>query len=400
MKICFLNAWGNGSTGRLVERLARMCESNGDQYLSFYGRGKSYLEDAICYNTKANLYCDVIRSRLLDNQGLNSVVPTKKILKRIDQFKPDVIHIHNLHGYWINYNMLFDYIREKGIRVIWTLHDSWPMTGHCACYSYLNCNNFNHGCGSCPGTRQYPAAIVDRSRRFCEIKSNIFSSVKQMIIVTPSEWMKRNVEGSKLSAYPVHVIHNQIDDSVFHYQTDCDAIRHELGIPNEKKIVLYVSMNTSDPWKGFNIFKETIGLLSTNFHTIIVGECDIQSSEVVSNMGRINDPKRLAKIYSVADVLANPSLDDNYPTVNLEALACGLPVAAFETGGIPEQIRWSCGSISKEKTATALVDSIVFLTGQNRYLIRKKCLKRYQELSNEKNFIEQYVQLYHLCLME
>ena len=396
MKICFINAWGSGSTGRLVEQLAKKCESEGDKYISFFGRGKSYLDDAICYNTKVSLYCDALFSRIFDNQGLNSTRQTKRMIKKIEAFKPDIIHIHNLHGYWINYRLLFDYIKKKKIKVVWTLHDSWPMTGHCACYSYLNCKHFNYGCGNCPGRKEYPSAWVDRSQKNVMLKSNVFSSVDYMTIVTPSEWMKKNVEGSILSKYPIKVICNQIDKSVFCYQKDSTFIER-WGIPKNKKIVLYIAMSTSDPWKGFTIFRDVIELLPGNYHVVIVGECNLVNSD---NLGRINDPSVLAKIYSTSDVLANPSLDDNYPTVNLEALACGVPVAAFEIGGIPEQINDSCGKITQEKTAKALLSSIIILTNCNRDSMRMNCLQRYTEISCSVNNVQEYYAIFCDMLME
>lgn len=399
MRICYLNAWGNGSTGRSVEQLAKKCKSSGDEYISFYGRGNSYLDDAICYTTKASLYCDVVFSRLFDNQGLNSKIQTGKILKKIDEFGPDIIHIHNLHGYWINYDRLFEYINRKKIKVVWTLHDSWPMTGHCACYSYLNCDRFNNGCGDCPGKREYPVALVDRSCKNVKRKIEVFSSVEQMTFVTPSEWMKRNVEGSALSKYPVKVIHNQIDNDVFRYQED-KTIKERLGIPKDKKIVLYVAANTADPWKGFSIFKETVEMLPDDYHVVIVGQCDLMNTGKLTNLGRINDASELAKVYSMADVLANPSLDDNYPTVNLEALACGLPIAAFETGGIPEQIDETCGILSKEKTKDDLVKSIIILSGQERDTLRIKCLDKYDNLSGSINNLQEYYLLYKSILLE
>ena len=399
MKICFLNAWGNGSTGRLVEQLAKKCKANGDDYISFYGRGNSYLQDAICYTTKASFYCDALFSRLFDNQGLNSKNQTKKILKRIDEFKPDIIHIHNLHGYWINYELLFEHIKGKGIKVVWTLHDSWPMTGHCACYSYLNCDKFNNGCGACPGRKAYPRALADKSQKNVKHKAEVFSSIDRMIFVTPSEWMKQNVEGSMLSRYPVKVIHNQIDNQVFRYQKD-ESIKERLGIPKDKKIVLYVAANTTDPWKGFSILKETVEMLPDDYHVVVVGQCNIRSAGKITNLGRINDPNELAKIYSMSDVLANPSLDDNYPTVNLEALACGVPVAAFETGGIPEQIDEMCGILSKEKTKDDLVKSIIYLSGLDRDTIRRKCLEKYKNLSSSINILQEYYFLYESILSE
>jgi len=399
MKICFLNAWGNGSTGRIVEQLAKECVRRNDEYLFLYGRGKSNLENAVCMNTKANLYFDALCSRLFDNQGLNSKTQTKRIIKKIEDFSPDIIHIHNLHGYWINYKILFDYIKENDIRVVWTLHDSWPLTGHCACYSYLECKNFNNGCGKCPGYKEYPKALFDYSQNRLSDKIIAFRNVNRMVFAVPSEWMKKNVEGSELSSYPIIVIHNQINSNVFCYQKDSN-IREKLGISANKKIVLYVAMNTRDPWKGFDIFKDAIQMLSDEYYVVIVGECDISNSDRVFNLGRISDQKKLAQIYSASDVLANPSLDDNYPTVNLEALACGLPVAAFETGGIPEQIDSTCGCLSAEKSASALVSSIRKVIALDRNDIRECCFRKYESISGKHSFIEEYFNLFDKSTLE
>ena len=393
-RIVYINAWGNGSTGKIIDQL-KVASSNADyESLLLYGRGVSATpESSININTQANLYLDALYSRVFDNHGRNSKGVTKKAIKILNEYKPDLIHLHNLHGYWINYILLFNYINANSIPVIWTLHDCWAITGHCAYYQYLGCKNQEYGCGKCPGINHYPKSFADNSKKNFNIKSEIFTSVKNMHIVTPSEWLANLVSKSYLNKYPCTVINNIIDSNTFK-PTDYEYLYQKYGIPQSKKIVLYVAMSTSDPWKGFDILIKAAENLPEDYCVVIVGNCKLASTKKIINVGRTDNQTELAAFYSMADVLANPSLDDNYPTVNLEALACGLPIAAFFTGGIPEQVDEKVGILSKEKTANELCNSIIKICQKGKGYYSENCIKKITTLLSKQSFIEDYTKLY------
>ena len=399
MKVAFLNAWCNGSTGKIIGEIAQQGVSVGINSLLLYGRGETpYHKNAVNINSKFNFYQDAFFSRLLDNHGRNSYFATNRAIKLLNDYKPDLIHLHNLHGYWINFPSLFRYIKNKDLPVVWTLHDCWPVTGHCAYYNYLNCVNRNNNCIDCPGMKYYPKSYIDCASKAFAIKKDCFNSVKRMYIVTPSKWLANIVHNSYLAKYPVKVIHNEIDNTVFH-PVEFDYLYKKYNIQKNCKTILYVAMNTNDPWKGFSFVKKLYNLLTDEYQIIIVGNCNQKSKERLINIGRTENQQELAAFYSMADLLINPSLDDNYPTVNLEALACGTPVVAFNTGGIPEQINDRVGYICKDKTTENLKQGIYEVAKAGKNFYKKKCLEQYRQLTNEEeNFTLQYINIYKYLL--
>lgn len=393
MKVVVLNAWGNGSTGKIIGEIAKVGLTNGYESYLLYGRGEApYIDNSLNVNSKMNLYVDVLKSRLFDNQGNNSKKNTKKIINELETYKPDLIHLHNLHGYWVNYPDLFAYIYEKNIPVIWTLHDCWALTGHCAYFEYLNCKNRINGCTNCPGTKEYPKSFIDKAARNLRKKEQTIGKIKKMIIVTPSEWLAQLCVNSYLSKYPIMVINNGIDRSVFQ-PTDYDYLYDKFGIDRKKKTILYVAMNTRDPWKGFRYILELRNKKIEGCQIVVVGSCNEKSEDGFINIGRTKDQHELAAFYSLADVLVNPSLDDNYPTVNLEALACGLPIVAFNTGGIPEQISKDTGYICKQKSSEELLRGINVILKFDKKEICRKCTERFEAISDV-DFATKYIDIY------
>lgn len=392
-RVAFINTWGNGSTGQIVKQLQKECSKHNIETISIYGRFKtSSMENAFYINNKINLYIDAGLSRIFDNQGRNSYFNTLKIIKLLDSFQPDIIHIHNLHGYWINYEILFKYIKDNDIGVVWTLHDSWPFTGHCACWQYIGCKKFKTGCGYCPGQKLYPKALIDRSHINYLKKKNSFTKVNNLFLVTPSDWLNKTVQSTFLNCYPIATIHNGINRNIFS-PVEYKFLFEKYPIKRNKKIILYVAMNTNDPWKGLDILLETMKHLNNKYQLVIVGESKDICKENIISIGRTENQNELAAFYSMADVLANPSLDDNYPTINLEALACGLPVATFHTGGISEQIDNNVGRITYEKTPQALKSSIEEICNIGKTKFSDSCFRKVEDLEGEL-FLTRYLDLY------
>lgn len=342
MKILQINSvCGIRSTGRICTDLAEVLEQNGHECKIAYGREtvpEKYQKYAIRIGSDFDVKRHAIQSRFFDNTGFGSKHATVKFIEWVKEYNPDVIHLHNIHGYYINIEILFNFLAETDKSIIWTLHDCWAFTGHCAYYSYIKCDKWKTGCNNCPQKRSYPSSFLfDQSKQNWIKKKALFTSVKNIILVTPSKWLANEVKQSFLRKYPVNVIPNGIDLNVF--KPTSSDFREKNGLVG-KKIILGVA-SVWDKRKGLNDFFELSKILDDNYKIVLVGLSKNQMNDLPKNIlaiSRTNNVKELAEIYSSADVLFNPTYEDNYPTVNLEAQACGIPVITYRTGGSVESV--------------------------------------------------------------
>lgn len=343
MKILQINTvCGIRSTGRICTDIADVLEEKQYECKIAFGREvvpSQYEKYAVRIGNRINTYLDVLTTRIFDNAGFNSKGATKRFINWVKEYDPDVIHLHNLHGYYINIELLFDYLKTSGKPVIWTLHDCWSFTGHCTHFDYIGCEKWKtEGCSNCPLKKQYPKAIVfENSKNNYEKKKRIFTGVPEMTIVTPSKWLGDLVKQSFLKEYPVKVINNGIDLNIF--KPTESGFRQEHKLEN-KKIVLGVASTWSKS-KGLYDFVKLSELLNDDYKIVLVGLNKEQMKTMPSDIlciERTNSTRELAEIYTAADVLVNPTYEDNYPTVNLEAQACGTPVITYKTGGSPESV--------------------------------------------------------------
>lgn len=299
---------------------------------------EKYQKYAVRIGSDLSVKADALTARILDNAGFNSKAATKKFLEWVRKYDPDVIHLHNIHGYYVNLPLLFDYLSKANKKVIWTLHDCWTFTGHCAYFTYAKCEKWRKGCHECPQKKDYPSSILcDRSEQNWKRKRKMFTSVKNMTIVTPSKWLSGLVKQSFLRKYSVVVINNGIDTTVFKPTPSDFRKKHEL---EGKKIILGVA-SVWDRRKGLKDFVKLSEIINENYAIVLVGLSEEQIKQMPKNIvciSRTNSQKELAEIYTAADVLFNPTYEDNYPTVNLEAQACGTPVVTYNTGGSPESV--------------------------------------------------------------
>lgn len=362
MRVLQVNSvFGVGSTGRIVRDIHGSLLDSGHE--SFVAYGRQPLVDqsnAIRIGNQRSVYAHVAKTRLLDKHGFGSTKATSEFLEIISGMRLDLIHLHNIHGYYMNVDLLFSYIKHSEIPVVWTFHDCWPFTGHCAYFTYANCEKWKTQCRDCPQSRSYPSAYIDNSIANFRKKQQVFTGVKNLHIVTPSVWLADLVKGSYLSEYPVEVIRNGIDLSSFK-PTECN-FRSEYGL--EGKTILLGVASIWDERKGLKFFFELASIISNNEHIVLVGvrENETKGKTIPNNMTiipRTNDVKELAGLYTTADYFLNPTLEDNYPTTNLEAIACGTPVVAFNTGGVSETIRSSNGVLAQEKTAVSLYKAVL-----------------------------------------
>ena len=353
MKILQINTTVNsGSTGRIAEDIGKTLISKGHESYIAFGQGNQKSDSKLIkIGSKLDFYVHVVRSLFTDRHGFGSKRATKNFLKQIDVIKPDAIGLHNIHGYYLNVEILFKYIKEKNIPVLWTLHDCWPFTGHCS---------YNTDCDNCKNCqRKYPTSIfLNQTTRNFRDKKLIFNKVKRLQIITPSIWLKDLVKQSFLK-YPAQCINNGIDLNQFQPSENRKKLKEKLQIQN-KKIILGVA-STWDKRKGLSDFIQLASLLDANYKIILIGLTSKQIQNLPKNiMGvqRTESIAELANFYSMADVYINPTHKDNFPTTNIEALACGTPVITYNTGGSPEAIDNTTGKLVKKGNVKGLCNAI------------------------------------------
>ena len=391
MKILQINSvCGVGSTGRIATDLYKVLEEQGHECKIAYGRGVAPEGiDSIKIGSNLDNYTHVFKTRVFDKHGFGSVNATKKFIEEVKEYNPDIIHLHNIHGYYINIEILFNYLKEANKPVIWTLHDCWAFTGHCAYFDYVGCDKWKNGCNKCPQKEGYPTSkVFDNSKLNYEKKRELFTSIKNMTIVTPSKWLANLVKESFLGKYPVEIINNGIDLEVFKPTESDFRERYNL---QDKFIILGVA-SVWEERKGLKYFIELSKELSADYKVVVVGVTEKQKKELPNNIlaiTRTNNVKELAEIYTAVDVFVNPTLEDNFPTTNLEALACGTPVITFNTGGSVESIDNKNGIVVYEKDLNALKKAILKINNNIlNYEIKS-------EIYNKFDRYKDYIELYH-----
>ena len=344
---------GIRSTGRICAEQAKQFEASGCDVRIGYGRvdaiSPACAKWAVRIGGPISRYVHALTTRLFDahGTGLCSRLATKRFLRWAEDWRPELVWLHNIHGYYLNYELLFDWIkRHPEMEVRWTLHDCWPFTGHCAYFTAVDCDRWRSGCHKCPEKHQYPASFVlDASRRNWELKKFCFTGVKNLTLITPSIWLANLSRQSFLKDYPVEVIRNTIDATVFKPTESDFRVRYGL---NEKIVILGVA-SSWDRRKGLKDFVELRRILDDSYAIVLVGLTDKQVRKLPSGIigiGRTNDAKELAGIYTISDWFFNPTHEDNYPTVNLEARACGCKIVTYDTGGSAETINgYDCGVV-------------------------------------------------------
>ena len=347
MKVLQINTFGNLSTGKIAVDIYRTLRARGHEGAVAYARNEVPGDvPSFKIGNSLSVYTDGVLTRLTDKAGHYSKGATEKLIKQIKEYDPDIIHLHNLHGYYINVPMLFDFLKNAGKPVVWTLHDCWAYTGHCCYYSMAGCEKWKlTGCSKCPQKKAYPASIFkdNSSKNFSE-KNQMFHSVKNLHLVCVSKWLDNELKESFLKDLPSRVIYNGIDTSVFKPSAGNFRIKYNVG---DKRIVLGVA-STWDTRKGLADFIELSKILDERYKIVLVGLNDKQKAKLPDNMigiGRTDGPKELAEIYSASNVLFNASVEETFGLPNVEALACGTPVVAYNCTGIPETMTEDDGFI-------------------------------------------------------
>lgn len=403
MRIVQINTvCGTGSTGKIAVDLYKIAEEAGHTPYIAYGRGSA---PAHVQGFKIGNVVDfgrhVLVNFFLGKSGFGSKAVTKRFLRWLDEIEPDVLHLHNLHGFYLHIGMLFEYIKSHNIPVVWTLHDCWPLTGQCAYFDYADCDKWQTGCHNCPIFRsEYPYSLFrDNSKENYIEKKSIFTGVPNLIIVTPSNWLADIVKRSYLRDYPVAVIPNGIDLSLFKPAAiQVSDVQPSGRIASAPKIVLGVA-NVWTRRKGLDFFLQLSDMLGSAFHIVLIGLSKKQQAELQSKFkGRItaitrtSNQQELVSWYQKAYVFVNPTLEDNFPTTNLEALACGTPVITFQTGGSPECITDECGIVVEKGNIAELKEAILALESRPE-ITPSKCREKALAYDRKARFKE-YLKIY------
>lgn len=340
MKILMINVvCGIRSTGRMCTDLASVLEEQGHEVKIAYGREnvpEQFQKYAVRIGNDRDVKLHGGKARVLDGAGFGSRQATIRFMEWVKKFDPDVIHLHNLHGYYIHIGILFEYLRNCGKKIIWTLHDCWSFTGHCVYFDYAGCGKWKTGCGKCPQKKEYPSCIgVGASKRNYQRKKSLFTGIPSLTLVTPSRWLSGLVKQSFMAEYKVRVIPNGVDTKVFRPTENRLREKYRLA---DKKVVLGIAA-VWDRRKGLEDFVKLSERLPAEYQIVLVGVTKEQAASLPDTMVTIektDHPKELAAWYTLADVFVNPTLEDNYPTTNLESIACGTPVVTYDTGGSSE----------------------------------------------------------------
>lgn len=357
MKVFQINTvCGSGSTGRIAVNLAKMLEKHGDESIIAYARGQAPKEVmAWKFGSKWSIYFHGIMTRLTDRHGLYSKKATRKLIAKIRNYNPDIIHLHNLHGYYLNYEILFEFLKEYQRPVVWTLHDCWSYTGHCSHYTYARCDRWKRACYDCPLKRDYPGSLLfDNSKNNFKKKKECFTSLKYLQLVTPSVWLKEQVEQSFLGNHAnikCEVIPNGIETNIF---VKAELSLREKWKLQDKKIILGVA-NIWTKQKGFDDFLRLAEQLDDSYQLVMIGVNEKQKQLILKQYKNILPLERTKNIeelivwYSTADVYFNSSIEETMGMTTGESICCGTPVVVYDSTAIPESVGKNCGIIVPAK---------------------------------------------------
>lgn len=399
MRIVEINMCTVGSTGKIMLQIAHCARQSGHtvQTYSIPPFSKKYKKPPTppvghkYYGSYLTSVIHIGMAQFIGYNGCYSFFATKRLITQLKKYKPDIIHLHNLHSWCINFSLLFKYIKKYNIRIIWTLHDCWTFTGHCPHFEMIGCDKWRTGCHHCPQYKEYPKSRVDRSKAMYKLKKKWFTGVENMTLITPSQWLADLVKQSFLQEYPVQVINNGIDLTVF---TPTESDFRKKYHCEDKYILLGVAFGWGKR-KGLDVFIELSKRLDERYQIVLVGTSDSTDKQLPSNIisiHRTQNQKELAEIYTVADLFVNPTREENFPTVNMESLACGTPVLTFKTGGSPEIIDETCGAVVDKDDIDGLEKEIRRIC-QERPFSKEACIKRANNFDMNDKFAE-YVELY------
>ena len=401
-KLLQINTTSNyGSTGRIVEGIGELAKKAGwDSYLI---HGPRYVNpsqlDTICSENRLDEIFHGINSLFFDAHGLGSKKATKRVVRCIELINPDIIHLHNIHGYYINYPILFQFLKSFGKPLVWTFHDCWNFTGHCAYFDLVKCNKWQNECTDCPNSKGYPKSFIDNSRRNYQLKKESFQGIENLIVVPVSQWLSNLLDNSFFLQYEKKVIYNGIDINAFTPVSNSNLIRNLYNLQDKFVIICVAS-----PWterKGFKDILKLSSIIPDDSVIVMIGVSAKQKKILPQNIigiERTDNINQLAHFYSESDLFFNPTWEDNFPTTNLEALACGIPVVTYNTGGSPEAITKDTGFVVKQGDYYAVLNIIDLVRSKGKQYFISKCRNRAVNFYNRDSRFKEYINLYYSIL--
>jgi putative colanic acid biosynthesis glycosyltransferase len=396
MKIALINSvYKFGSTGNIVYQLSEKIQKEGHLSFVFFGRKKTLVsKNIVFFSNFLSLIKHYLFTRLFDSHGLSGKLSTINLIKRLKEINPDIIHLHNLHGYYLNYPELFKFLNDSNKPVVWTFHDCWNFTGHCVHFENVNCNKWKTHCEKCPIINSYPKSLLfDNSYNNYEIKKSNFLGLKNLTIVSPSNWMNDKVKQSFFMNSKSMVIYNGIDLNVFRK-------RNIENLKNQSKYSRkFIILGAASVWnnnKGLNIFVKLSNDIPKDFIILLIGKIS-NKTKLPSNIISINairDKSLMAEYYNLADVFLNPTLGDTFPTTNMEAIACGTPVITFNVGGSKEAIGKNTGFVLDKNNYTGIIDSLQQIYSKGKASFSSFCIAHANENFNEDLMKAKYYNIY------
>ncbi|MFX0558405.1 glycosyltransferase [Maribacter sp. CXY002] len=388
---------GFGSTGRIADNIGEQAKQQNWESFLAYGRkeGKSTSQLFKIENKLGNFY-HLVMTRLTDKHGLGSTNATKKFIKYIQDLNPDIIHLHNIHGYYLNYKLLFDFLNNLDTPLVWTLHDCWSFTGHCSYFDFVECGKWKEECNQCPQLHSYPKSYVDNSLSNYQLKKKLFSEHPNLTIVPVSNWLGDLVSESFLGKHRKKIIHNGVDTDSFKPKKINVSVQKKYNL-NNKFIILGVA-SIWEKRKGLDDFITLSKMISEHEVIVLVGLNSTQLKELPNNIigiSRTDSINELAELYSTAGVFFNPTYEDNFPTTNLESLSCGTPVITYNTGGSPEAISSDSGFTVAKGDLSHMLECVSTIQKLGKAYFSDNCRKRVIHNFEMKNQFLKYIDLYN-----
>lgn len=396
-KIAVISAVPYGSTGRIAGQIAEYCQQQGDASYLFFSWSKSG-HRSNCKNAFMGSFFDkafhIVAARLTGLGGLFSVFDTYQMIRKLKKIKPDLINLHIIHAWSFNIMMLFDYIERENIPVVWTMHDCWAITGHCAHFTIAKCERWKTGCHSCMQLNGYPYSKIDTTKFIWKVKKDTFTKVKNMTVVTPSQWAAKIMQQSFMNKYPIKVIYNGLNLDIFKPVQSEFRRKYDLV---DRHIVLGVAFDWGYK-KGLDVFVNLAHNLPESYKIVLVGLSDQQIKQLpesILGITKTENVQELAEIYSSADVFVNATREEMLGMVNIEALACGTPVITFNTGGSPECVNDACGIVVPCDNEEQLKDAIEYVCTSKVFSAEKciACAEKFAAQAKHKEYYELFVRM-------
>lgn len=390
----------SGSTGRIAEEIGLTAiEAGWESYIAYGRNERSSASELIKVGTERDIKLHGLQTRLFDRHGLGSKRATNELIRQIEVIEPNVIHLHNIHGYYINIEVLFHYLKNANVPVVWTFHDCWPITGHCSYFSYVGCEKWKSQCFECPQKSGYPASyFIDRSKKNYILKKELFNSLPNLTLVPVSQWLSGILEESFLQNYPIKVINNGINTEVFKPSESTD-LHNKYQLENK-----FILLGVATSWEARKGLKDYIGLskmLNSDFQIVLVGLTRKQREQLPENIigvERTESVEELAEIYSSADIVLNLSYEETFGLTTVEGFACGTPGIVYNATASPELMNDSTGLIVEPGDINGLMKAIQEIKRNGKQSYTDACVNRAHRLYKKEDRYREYLELYQSLL--